>query len=102
MSIRKGNPPPNWAASDATRFVDVGGDIYVQFPVGERRGNPMPVFWHFCTASRLPASRWIARSIGKAHTFVSKEPLTITPSLLCGEEGCSTHGFITNDRWIPV
>ena len=31
---------------------------------------------------------------------VSKDPLTLTPSLLC--TGCGTHGFITDGRWVSV
>ena len=28
------------------------------------------------------------------------EPLTVTPSILCGR--CKTHGFITNGAWVSV
>jgi hypothetical protein len=28
------------------------------------------------------------------------EPLTVTPSILCGR--CQTHGFITNGQWVGV
>jgi len=28
------------------------------------------------------------------------EPLTVTPSILCGR--CQTHGFITNGAWVGV
>ena len=28
------------------------------------------------------------------------EPLTVTPSILCGR--CKTHGFITNGSWVGV
>ena len=28
------------------------------------------------------------------------EPLTVTPSILCGR--CGTHGFITNGAWVGV
>lgn len=31
---------------------------------------------------------------------VQSEPLTITPSLLCGN--CGAHGFFTGGRWIGV
>lgn len=30
----------------------------------------------------------------------SEDPLTITPSLLCGR--CGDHGFITEGRWMPA
>lgn len=35
----------------------------------------------------------------KGWTLVSKEPLTISPSVLCGE--CKCHGFITDGKWVP-
>jgi hypothetical protein len=28
------------------------------------------------------------------------EPLTVTPSILCGS--CGTHGFITDGKWVSV
>jgi len=31
---------------------------------------------------------------------VQTEPLTVTPSILCGR--CNTHGFITNGAWVGV
>jgi hypothetical protein len=33
-------------------------------------------------------------------TLVQKEPLTVTPSLLCRE--CGLHGFITDGEWRGV
>lgn len=32
------------------------------------------------------------------HQLVSREPLTLSPSLACG--ACSSHGFIRDGRWI--
>ena len=32
-------------------------------------------------------------------TLVSKDPLTITPSIMCGS--CGLHGFFTNGQWVP-
>lgn len=66
-------------------------------------------FWwlHDCDSDR---ARW-ALSVGfppetklpigdKGWTVTSKDPLTITPSILCG--ACKIHGFITNGKWIAV
>jgi hypothetical protein len=36
--------------------------------------------------------------IGGGHSVTSSEPLTVTPSILCGE--CGLHGFITNGAWM--
>jgi len=34
------------------------------------------------------------------HTVVSRDPLTITPSLACG--ACKWHGFVTAGKWVPA
>lgn len=33
-------------------------------------------------------------------TVVSFEPISLTPSLLCG--ACGAHGFVTNGKWVPA
>ena len=35
----------------------------------------------------------------KGWQLVSRDPLTISPSVLCGE--CKVHGFITDGKWVP-
>lgn len=42
-------------------------------------------------ATMLPNGPW---------RVVSREPLTLQPSILCKECGC--HGFITSGRWVPA
>ena len=39
----------------------------------------------------LPNGRW---------GIVSTDPLTVTPSILCGLCGC--HGFIRDGQWVPA
>lgn len=41
---------------------------------------------------------WVARRVmSDLWTLVSWEPLTIAPSILCGQ--CGDHGYIRNGRW---
>lgn len=35
-----------------------------------------------------------------AWSVVQREPLTLTPSILC--KACGNHGHITNGRWVPA
>ena len=35
-------------------------------------------------------------------TIVSEDPLTVSPSILCGAPGCNTHGFYTAGKWVPA
>jgi len=35
--------------------------------------------------------------LGGGHSITSTDPLTVTPSILCGE--CGRHGFITGGVW---
>lgn len=38
-----------------------------------------------------------------AWELVSKDPLTISPSILCvPPHGCGIHGFITDGKWVPA
>ena len=41
-----------------------------------------------------------ALMIGQGHTVVTREPLTIVPSILCPD--CGLHGFVTNGVWVPA
>jgi hypothetical protein len=34
------------------------------------------------------------------HTLVQREPLTLSPSLACGQ--CGQHGYIRDGRWVPA
>lgn len=38
--------------------------------------------------------------LGDQHTIVQRDPLTISPSILCPD--CGTHGFIRNGRWVAA
>lgn len=42
---------------------------------------------------------WLAPSL-EDHTIESREPLSVSPSILCPD--CGLHGFITGGRWTDV
>lgn len=48
----------------------------------------------FRHVTRLPIN------VDRGWTVQQADPLTVTPSILCGSCGC--HGFITNGEWVPV
>lgn len=66
------------------------------------KGDTPPHFRHRCHAKRdgddgpFIHERISAPSLAK-HTVVSRDPLTITASVLCID--CSTHGFVTDGEW---
>ena len=35
-------------------------------------------------------------------TVVSTDPITITPSILCGLPSCRVHGWIREGQWVPA
>lgn len=57
---------------------------------------------HECTLSRSGRRVLYAPmlQLQGGHSVLSMEPLTITPSILCGE--CGMHGFITEGKWVSA
>lgn len=91
--------PPTW--TDWANVVDVGHDIFYAI-VGEgiKEGDKAHNVWvwHWHTPTNMPA-RWQLSACGN-HTVVQVDPLTLVNSLAC-EDGCPSHGWITDGRWIP-
>jgi hypothetical protein len=88
-------PSDNWRQPDLDiglgHLVWIGTDPYgehdgEQLWVGHGFDKPAPCLGHIT----LGGTGW---------TLVSKEPLTVTPSLACG---CGDHGFITNGKWVSA
>lgn len=38
--------------------------------------------------------------LDNGHRIVNREPLTVEPSILCGD--CGTHGFVRAGRWVSA
>ena len=78
--------------------VDVGSGVFIDLWPDGRIGfeHPCPGTWREegDTATYLVAPFW-------AGTLVQREPLTLTPSLLCLGAGlpCGLHGFVTDGVW---
>jgi len=48
-----------------------------------------------------PVMMFVDGQDGQAHhTLVSRDPVTISPSILCSD--CQTHGFITDGQWVQA
>lgn len=92
--------------------IDVGPGVAVSFmrcqAEGEHEHTKECVWvWHDCAQilgsdSIMPGARFGWRPSGiEAHTLVSLEPLTISPSLYW-PDCCSKHGFITDGVYFDV
>lgn len=38
----------------------------------------------------------------RSWSVISRDPLTLSPSILCSDPGCKDHGFIENGKWRPA
>lgn len=63
-------------------------------PRGDGEGRCFSAVAIDTTASRLAHGPQMAY-----HALVSREPLTLSPSLKC--RACGNHGHITAGRWVP-
>lgn len=57
---------------------------------------------HLCAHPRAGTTLLIAPLLTSVnqpggHQVTSRDPLTITPSILCGD--CGLHGYVTNGEW---
>ena len=76
------------------RTVEVGSGItMLSYPSGEWRVQ------HTCTRPRDGNTLIIAPALqlNAGHSIVSEEPLTVSPSIMCGD--CGLHGFVTYGVW---
>lgn len=90
--------PDQWSPIDV-KHVPGSDDIYVGIvgdgiEVGKKADNVWIYHYHMPTEG---AHRWSLSACG-LHDVQSVEPLTLFPSLAC-EDGCPSHGFITNGVW---
>lgn len=83
--------------------MDIGHGVSAE--LREIAGVAMGVaYWHDCiTPARrsLGSEDYCPIDDGpKGWTLVSRDPLTISPSLLC--RACGHHGFIRDGKWVPA
>lgn len=88
--------PPGVEWLPGVRAIDVAARVWVA-PDPHHRGGGEHLVWHWCTERGFHGWRLGATA---AHTLVSRDPLTIEPSLLwpC----CGVHGFIRAGRWVAA
>lgn len=79
---------------------------YVAQPVSFRLDDDGVHFWfaHDCDYNNFDGTPRHATMLPindqTGWKVVSTDPLTVTPSILCGSCGC--HGFITKGKWVGV
>lgn len=86
--------------------VDIGGGHMIDF--AEYKGETAGINdWHrkpdgsWCRGwVSFNGSEWGKNFPGNGWDVAQREPLTLTPSLLC--RACGDHGFITNGKWVPA
>lgn len=88
--------PGGW--SESVQIRNPGGPNYrvLFYPDGSAR------FEHRCDRGDQFATVICAPALqlDGGHAIITREPLTVTPSILCPD--CGTHGFIQNGRWLPA
>ena len=93
-------PLPDYLADGATFLTE---DIAIK-PYAEDGGPGGYLFMHRHTdvAPELQATPgWcVGRFDFRLWTLAQREPLTVTPSILCVDHGA--HGFITDGKWVSA
>ena len=85
-------PPSEWVPGS----IDLGHDVYAL--VGETSATTY--VWHWCQKRRDGTGGWEGAAV-PLHTMLSREPLTLDPSLACPNR-CPWHGYVRAGRWQPV
>lgn len=86
---------PNCVDPGFTEVVELGGSDHaiLFYPDGTA------AFAHTCDRGARGVIRCspLLQLERGGHVISQREPLTITPSILCGD--CGTHGFVVNGAW---
>lgn len=88
------------------RHLDIGGNHVLILVTPEGATEPAGADVKHLTPGGKPCTGWVAFDV-PAHGRLpadrkwqveSWEPLTLSPSLLCG---CGDHGHVVQGRWVP-
>ena len=97
--------------------VDLGHECFYS-RIDDKDGNWVGIHeWHVCSARDVPGpfgdgttagfiafdtpdARAVTTEQSPKWRVESREPLTLSPSILC--RPCGHHGFIREDRWEPA
>jgi hypothetical protein len=101
MSKSREETPDTWH-DYIQPILHAGEDIYYAIvgdgvKVGDKASNVWVWHWHRPVGKE---PRWHIAACG-LHTVTSVDPLSLVNSLAC-EDGCPSHGFLTDGIWRPV
>jgi hypothetical protein len=90
MGVQPDQPPHTWNDIDPLQLTPLITYAWTD-------GEELPTFWHWCL--QADGGRWVAADTAD-HTLVSREPLTVEPSLAwpC----CGLNGNVRDGRWTPA
>jgi hypothetical protein len=98
---------PDWAADNQEHVIWLDDDNAFTWTYAKGESEPSGgLHWHRRTGipAHLTATPgWCVGGItfgGTGWTLESKEPLTVSPSLLC--RSCGSHGFIRDGKWVQA
>lgn len=83
--------------------VDVGSGVFALFTDEPKTGASRIAIEHVCTRPRDGMTLRVApfltadKPSQRGHQLLSEDPLTVSPSILCGD--CGLHGFIRDGHW---
>lgn len=84
-------------------LVDIGHGVEIDIrwlPDQDHAERPEGIdYWHTCSNGKRRIG-WLPLNTPKGWTLVQREPLTISPSVLCPV--CNHHGHIKNGKWEPA
>jgi len=86
MSRDRNDPPSDWAGA-----TDAGHEVF--YAIDPSDG--VAIVWHWCPTEQ----RWSPAGT-RDHTVLSREPLTLDPSLQL--DCCTFHGWLRGGRWTPA
>lgn len=105
--VMRGRDDPTGLAQDvAIGVIDLGHDVKIMFTTRQGSNDRIGLI----ESHRAPDGRECGGSVtfdvsgteglpGPRWTLVSLDPLTISPSILCG---CGHHGFVREGAWVPA
>lgn len=96
--------PADYGVTDA---LDIGHGMWISFSVDMDGHECGLLEWHDCTHDFCAGGITFDNDAGhRVHpqgpfwTLESREPLTLSPSILC--RTCHRHGYIRESRWVPA
>ena len=80
-------------------YIDIGHGVSIEFREIDGAGAGV-AYRHPTPAGRACEGYAPLSPPGEHWQLVQREPLTISPSLLC--RACGHHGFIREGKWVPA